>query len=495
MKDSQLDQYIGKWRIYDDAEWYDGVLNVDHDKRSIVLNITIPCDDKNPVPRLPYIGHVPFVNGRFQNGAIAVLYDCKITLGEIHGNQCTEQSVIPEYCFIGLTTETVDDIRFTKAEFDFGEIIAWSNLCNYRWDWTESIDPIIRWKKQEKISFKLREGVEIVFSPQIGRYFFFSTTVKSTIEQHVYVELQYQTPQEWSVIMDDALSIRYFIGLGMNRYIGIEQAYYYHPKHVERIPIDDGVFERPYSMDVWFGDEDLVHTTEGIIQDYTFLLSDCKETGILERWSAIYPKLKPVLDLYFSAAKNNVRVPEIVFLNLMQALETYHARFIADTKDDYIRHVDQMLKEVFMGDNSEVEKEWRARLISSDQESPRCNKVYLKSRLADLVFAEGIIRGWSFNEGKGEDFVTKLVYTRNYYTHYSEDKKDKAYTKDELPFVVRHLLCLLKYHLLTQMGLDKIKTWGKIVDERSRINVGYGVFSQTLKMPDRFDETETDPEE
>ena len=181
-------------------------------------------------------------------------------------------------------------------------------------------------------------------------------------------------------------------------------------------------------------------------------------------------------------------------MNLMQALETYHARFVTDSKDNYVRHVDQMLKEVFKGDSGETIKEWRARLISPDQESPKCNKVYLKSRLADLVFAEGIICWWSFNEGKGEDFVTKLVDTRNYYTHYGEDKKDKAYTKDELPFVTRHLLCLLKYHLLTQMGFDKQKTWGKIVDERSRINVGYGFFSQTLKVPSRFDKVETNPE-
>lgn len=52
MNESKLDQYIGKWRIYDDTELYDGVLNVDHDKRSIVLNITISCNDRNPKPRL-----------------------------------------------------------------------------------------------------------------------------------------------------------------------------------------------------------------------------------------------------------------------------------------------------------------------------------------------------------------------------------------------------------------------------------------------------------
>lgn len=495
MKESELNQYNGKWRIFNDADWYDGVLYVDLDKRYLELVITIPGDEKNPIPRLPYVGFVPFVNGVLQNGAKALLYDCRIGFEDAHVCQYSQQSVYPLYCFVGLEAEKEDDIRFSKVVFDFGEIINWSSLCEYKWEFSDSGESIIRWEKRPDVEFTLRENVKAAFRSDNGHTPFSSTKVKTNIEQRVAVEFQYQTPQEWNVIMDDVLSVRYFIGLGMNRYVGIEQAIYYHKNNVERFTRDDGDIEMPYHMEIWFGDEEIVHTTEGEPHEYCYKLSDCIEAGVLERWGAIYPKLKPVLDLYFASARYNVRVPEIVFLNLMQALETYHARFVADSKDDYIKHVDQMLQDVYKGEGGEAAKEWRERLISPKQESPKCNKVYLKSRLTDLIFAEGIICWWSFNEGEDEDFVTKLVDTRNYYTHYSEDKKHKAYTKDELPFVVRHLLCLLKYHLLTRMGFDKQKTWGKIVDERSRINAGYGFFSQTLKLPNRFEEIETTPEE
>lgn len=44
--------------------------------------------------------------------------------------------------------------------------------------------------------------------------------------------------------------------------------------------------------------------------------------------------------------------------------------------------------------------------------------------------------------------------TRNYYTHFSPDKRGKAFGKEELPIINAELMALLEYHLMLTLGFD-----------------------------------------
>ena len=63
-------QVSGKWCVFEDDQWYDGVLYYNTDERILYLEITI-CEkeDKFGIPKLSYIGKVPYVNGILSNGA------------------------------------------------------------------------------------------------------------------------------------------------------------------------------------------------------------------------------------------------------------------------------------------------------------------------------------------------------------------------------------------------------------------------------------------
>ncbi|UVJ53180.1 hypothetical protein K5713_07070 [Trueperella pyogenes] len=56
--------------------------------------------------------------------------------------------------------------------------------------------------------------------------------------------------------------------------------------------------------------------------------------------------------------------------------------------------------------------------------------------------------------GEPERFPHELVDTRNYYTHFSPDRKDKAFGKEELSIVNAELMALLEYHLMLTLGFD-----------------------------------------
>ena len=496
---SETIQFGGKWRLFNDTKWYDGTLYVETEKRYLFLEIILPSKDEEPAPTLNYVGKVPFVNGILYNNAKVLLYDCRIDFGTVHYNQYSEQGIYPKYCFMGLSVEKEEDLQFSRVEFDFGEIIEWSTLCKYNWDWTNRDNPAVTWDKKPSVSFQLREGVEVTFRPLNSFRLFPSFDVKTTITQQVLIEIQYHTPIVWTSIMNDALSLRYLVGLGMNRFVGIESAHYYHESLIEYIPSENGLIKKPLSMEVWFGNHDAVHTSAGNPYEYSYNFTECQDYNIIQNWNSYYSKLKPVLDLYFSSGRYEVYVPEIVFLNLMQALETYHARFVADTKNDYIKHVEQMLDAIFHdGKDASNWKgrllgydQWKDKLISSDQKEPWRKTVLLISRLNDLIFADGEICWWSFDNGKHEDFAKKLVDTRNYYTHYDEKKKDKAYSEEELPYVNQHLRCLLNYHLLTKLGYDKQKAKEKVTETRSRINTSYKLFTKTNEIKEVTEEKES----
>ena len=89
--------------------------------------------------------------------------------------------------------------------------------------------------------------------------------------------------------------------------------------------------------------------------------------------------LKPV-DLYFSFLK--AYESEIIFLNLMQALETYHA-FFANDLDKYRVRVEELVDSFAKSDNKAVV----AFLFSENQEE----QVYTRSRLADLILEKKIL--------------------------------------------------------------------------------------------------------
>jgi len=144
--------------------------------------------------------------------------------------------------------------------------------------------------------------------------------------------------------------------------------------------------------------------------EHLFSLDDlCQDNFAgLRNWYNNYHLLKPIIDLYELVFYNVGLTPEIRFLTLMQALETYHARFID------------------RGDMS------------------------LRKRLFSLFNDNFLVMGYSL-----EGFIGKLVNTRNYYTHYSPAKERLAFRDEELLFANGILHWVVAYHLLCNIGFEE----------------------------------------
>ena len=158
--------------------------------------------------------------------------------------------------------------------------------------------------------------------------------------------------------------------------------------------------------------------------------------------------LEPILNLYLSLFKYTDMPPEMVFLNVVQALETFHARFFYDdSKDKYVASV---IDRFGSSQNySDIEK----LLLCDTQKDENCKYIILVSRLNDLLIGkyDGL-----FSEYYAVDsgFAQTVADTRHYYTHYGKSKEKKALKGDKLIDAIGILALLLEYNVCLQLGID-----------------------------------------
>ena len=139
---------------------------------------------------------------------------------------------------------------------------------------------------------------------------------------------------------------------------------------------------------------------------------------------------------------------EMVFLNIVQALETFHSRFFYnDKKKKYVESV----MERFSG--SVNFDQLKKKLLSDTQMDENCSYIILVSRLNDLLIGNYNTIFYDYWGGE-EDYGQIIADTRHYYTHYGSSKEKKALKGDNLGEAIFVLSSLLEYHICLILGID-----------------------------------------
>ena len=476
---SEIQKYSGMWKFFEDETPYQGELHINTDDNVIVLNTIIPANEQIPMPRPPYKGKIPYICGKLFSGTKVLLYNCFTGQETTRVGSHTQQIVYADYAFWGLEVSSEDEIRFLGAVFDFGKIIEWSGLCNYVWNHTDDGLITIEWQNKEPITLQLTD-YSVSISPSGGTVKGNWHDTEITIRQHILFEFNYTSPVTWERIINDSQCMQYLIGLGLNQKVEVDKAEYLHSSiYIEYPKNDDGtdnIYHVPAEVSIGLEKTGKTHKTPKF--QCSFLLDDLVNANIFPIWQEHYATLKPVLDLYFTAFSHTPGTCETLFLNLTQALETYHARFKANNASAFFSRVNDILSSFYQEGTDQ--SSWRNFLIDEYQAKDK-KRLYLRSRLADLVFADGVLPFWP-RPYSLEDYIRKVVDTRNYYTHYDPQKLEKSFTKAELPFVNSQLICLLTYHILVQIGFDPTEIRKKIVERMNSIEVSYEIQSDTHRI-------------
>jgi len=159
-------------------------------------------------------------------------------------------------------------------------------------------------------------------------------------------------------------------------------------------------------------------------------------------------KLEPVFNLYQSLFKYPGMPVEMVFLNIVQALETYHSRFRYNNKK---KKYEESVEERF-GASPHFDH-LRTLLLNDTQMDPNCNYIILVSRLNDLLIGQfnGLFAEFYMED---DTFAQRIADTRHYYTHYGKSKEAIAFRGNDLRDAIYILRLLLEYYICLSLGID-----------------------------------------
>lgn len=202
-------------------------------------------------------------------------------------------------------------------------------------------------------------------------------------------------------------------------------------------------------------------STEGLVRPSDVLvplpLIRARLPEILESWFTKRDLLMPVYELFFGALFNTRTYPNFQFLGLAQALETYHRRTNPDAR--YLseqEYADERYPELVSSLPSSLPNPLKEKLKNTLQYA---NEWSLRKRLKELVAAVPV----TGIAGDDPTFVERVVDTRNYLTHYTEELERKAMRGPELMETVEEMRRLLAFLLLRELGLDAAEACTQIL--------------------------------
>ena len=443
-------QYAGRWSIPGVDGTINGVLRVSRENRRLHLELTAPFGRNSLSERLLPSEHAPCILGELFTGHRVTLLECERVQSRVQFGHHAAELVRADYAFWGLCDAQCDGDAFRGGVFDFGETVQWAGLCHYKMERGEDAPfGSMRWEKEDDFEISIGAGVKVTVTPVQGSISLDSFATELKLEQHVKVRIQYDDVCPWSQVMTDADWFRRFVEMGMGCAVGIEEAEYLHPSVIYPPEWPTESDDRLWPCAVSPRREGLGVGHGGALSYYyLFNLSEARECGALAAWFDKRERLEPIIELYGLVYSDRVPSAEALFLNLTQALETLHARFYAANMRAYLSRVDELC--ACAGDGAGGET---LRHFLCDEGQQKTRGVYLKSRLSDLLYADGV-RPVEPGDVKFMSFPERLVATRNYYTHYDPKRKDGAFGTDEIPLVNSELIALLEYHLMVLVGFD-----------------------------------------
>ncbi|MGN9104658.1 HEPN domain-containing protein [Oliverpabstia intestinalis] len=445
----------GEWFINETEEILPGTLHINESEKHIYLVLTKLCTPENPLSGIKARGKVSMIKGNIDTGGNILLYDCKFGGQHTQIFQRTQVAISVKYAFWNLNVANIEELRFPKVSVDFGEVLEWADLCFFESDYKDEMYAF-KWKCEEKIEYSVDDNTCLTICPVFGGYPISVKQKEIHMNQKIVFQLSYEEPKQWRDIIKDIRILRNILSLGMCRSIYIDGIEYYHDSHkMEEIP------EYIHPMKIFSGTGEVGKQKPGNPWEYLFTLKDLTDNGCmcLKNCFSKYQKLKPIVELATVAFHYKDISTEMLFLNLTQGLETYHARFVSDNPKVYFEMVDHLVQERYGVSSKDQYTSYaladRAFMISERNED-KTKQLHLKSRLGYLFYMRDEV--WTgFIGYSREEFLQKMVDTRNYFTHYSESKENKIFSKEVMPYVNGILMAYLNFYILKEIGIEENK--------------------------------------
>ncbi|CDE72072.1 uncharacterized protein BN810_00903 [Acidaminococcus sp. CAG:917] len=443
MQNENIDRHFtGSFNI--DGEEITGELIYNKEKGVIMLNLIKRLTD---TPLGKRYHNLEVITGILNSGTFVTLFHNRCTKNHTQNFQIQQLVFVADYAIWSKSDAT--DKKYNKLICTLENALEWSGLSRI----DASGASVIKFKDNGSGNIYNWFGAKITFSTSLKcELFNFPHKEESEVVERLVVHIEVDEKRELSYFTDIRNKVISLISFAIKNNVNIVEQYlcdyddgYQIAEHIE------------YYKHYLYTKERRLYIYSGSLHEYNFMLGQLSPEKDIQKELIL---LEPIFNLYLSLFKYEQMPPEMVFLNIVQALETFHARFFyEDSKDKYIASVIARFGK--LPNYHEIEK----LLLCDTQKDKKIDFIILRSRLNDLFIGKNDGLFWDYYV-TDSDFAQKVADTRHYYTHYGKAKEKKALKGDKLIDAIHVLSLLLEYNVCLQLGIDNQT---KVREQLSRI--------------------------
>jgi len=341
----------------------------------------------------------------------------------------------------GVAYDENESVTFNSLSFSVDCLDEWVGISGISTDsdWKNNT-ATINYILPENISYDLNNGMklEICFSSTLGS----SQTTEAKITQRVYFKLISEELRPLDDFTEIAYKLTNFLCFAIDTTVALKDLSAT-SKEIQR----NGVGKKyPVPVKVYYPSIPFVENAPDKSRHrmlFTYGTIKSNAHDVFNNWLRAYEVMAPALSLYFSTKNGAQKYIDGKFLALAQGLETYHRR-TSDEKLMDSSEFDSLISTI-KESCPEEHVEWLSgRLMHG-------NEINLGKRLKRII--EPFKDKLGSNKERSK-LLRKIVDTRNYLTHYSENLKDNAADGKELWILCQKMEVIFLLHFMKVVGFS-----------------------------------------
>ena len=400
---------------------------------ALLLNLFVLLSEDHPIGKT--YDNLSVITGALNSGAIVTLFQNRCIKNQTHFLQ--HQQLIFQTEYLVLSKRDESNKKYNKYVCILENALDWSGLSIVD---TRDISAI-RFKKRDNDNIYHWFGAKISFSTSFNcELFNYPHKEESKVIERLIVNIETDEKKDISFFVDVRNKIASLISFAIRDNINYDEQYLF--DFDDSYQISDN--SEYYKHHLYTSERRrLTHVKN--FRGYNFSLCQIPPEKDIQETLTL---LEPVFNLYLSLFRYTDMPLEMIFLNIVQALETFHSRFFYDdSKEKYVESVESRFSN--LKNYTEIKK----LLLCDTQMDKNCNYIILVSRLNDLLIGkyDGLFCDYFITN---PEFAQTIADTRHYYTHYAKSKEKKALKGDKLANAIGILSLLLEYNVCLQLGID-----------------------------------------
>lgn len=392
------------------------------------------------------------VIGKLEDGKLITLDECFYIETQMSFGGISKSIFLSNLAIMGVAYEKDEVPTFNTLAFSVDNLDDWIKISGIKviTDF-ENRTATISYIPIPKLSFQITDTVrlEIIFSYTIPGS---PHNSEAKITQSTLFKIVSDNKITVDELTEFAYKITNFVCFSTDKILSLSSVTVTSTDFMQKVT---ETLSRPYPINLFY--QSLPYSAEKskiksnqILFDYSNIKG--KEELFLRNWITACDYLSPTLGLYFSVQNGGQKHMEGKFLALAQGLETYHRRTSNEKMMDE-NEFSKLIDTIVLG-CPETHADWLRQRLNHG------NEISLRKRMEKIIEPFEDLIG---TKKQNKSLVSKIVNTRNYLTHYSEDSKKESVFGMELWILHKKMEAILQLHILKIIGftIEEIATISK----------------------------------